>query len=112
MRGRLLKSAHCWGAEMKNAQLPLIAEPSAAQAQFSPTLPHHATRRAAILEALRRGERLTQGDTLQRGQGWRLAADIFALKHNHGWPIESLMIGQGEGRNPIALYWLPAEVQS
>jgi hypothetical protein len=71
-----------------------------------PSLPDPTSRRAAILEALRHGDCLTQANALARGWGWRLAADIFALKEEHGWPIQAAMIPQGEGRNPIALYWL------
>lgn len=76
-----------------------------------PTQPDPASRRAAILEAFRRGESLTHADALARGWGWRLAADVFALKEEHGWPIQAAMIPQGEGRNPIAIYWLPAGVE-
>lgn len=70
-------------------------------------MPKPATRRAAILEALRKGERMTHIDALNRGWGWRLAADIFALRVLHGWRIESAMIQQQSG-NEIAVYWLPA----
>jgi hypothetical protein len=75
------------------------------------TMPKPETRRAAILEALRRGERLTHADALARGWGWRLAADIFALKELHGWSIQADMIHQAGG-NAIALYWLPAGGES
>ena len=70
------------------------------------SMPKPETRRAAILEALRRGERLTQIDTLRRGMGWRLAADIFALRVK-GWPILTDHLMQRKG-HPIARYWLPA----
>jgi hypothetical protein len=76
-----------------------------------PTLPDPTSRRAAILEALRRGDRLTHADALRRGWGWRLAADVFALKEEHGWPIQAAMIPQGDGSNPIARYWLPSGVE-
>lgn len=69
----------------------------------APTMPMPATRRAAILEALRRGERLTHADALARGWGWRLAADVFKLRE-YGWPIHADMIDQGRGHNPIARY--------
>jgi len=72
-----------------------------------PTLPKPESRRAAVLEALRRGERLTHIDALRRGWGWRLAADVFALSHDHGWPIKAAMVSQSGG-NEIALYWMPA----
>lgn len=75
-----------------------------------PTLPEPASRRAAILEALRRGERLTHADALARGWGWRLAADVFALAHVHGWPIVAVMI-PNPGGNPIAEYHLPADAR-
>ncbi|MDP2828734.1 MAG: hypothetical protein Q8O37_09015 [Sulfuricellaceae bacterium] len=93
---------------MKNAPDQTAIE-SARTAQLSPTLPRPATRRAEILEALRGGAHLTHGDALRRGWGWRLAADVFALKEEHGWPIVTTMIDQGEGRNPIARYHLPAD---
>lgn len=70
-------------------------------------MPIPATRRAAILEAFRQGERLTHADALKRGWGWRLAADVFVLRE-YGWPIVSDLINQGQGRNPIARYWMPA----
>jgi hypothetical protein len=70
------------------------------------TMPRPATRRAAILAALRQGERLTQADGLRRGWGWRLAADIFSLRE-YGWPIVSDLVRQGHGQ-PIARYHLPA----
>lgn len=93
---------------MKNApDLFDQAESALEQAQLSPSMPRPATRRAAVLEALRRGERLTQVDGLRRGWGWRLAADVEALRHEHGWPIVTDLIDQGEGRNPIARYRLP-----
>lgn len=74
----------------------------------APQMPKPATRRAAVLEALRRGERLTTADALRRGWGWRLAADVFKLRE-FGWDVQSVLIDQGQGRNPIARYWLPAE---
>lgn len=76
----------------------------------SPTLPDPASRRAAVLEALRRGERLTQARALLRGWGWRLAADVHALAHEHGWPITSHLIPNPDG-NPVAEYWLPTEAR-
>lgn len=75
-----------------------------------PTLPGPESRRAAVLEALRRGERLTQADALARGWGWRLAADVFALKEIHGWAIVATMI-PNPGGNDIAEYWLPADAR-
>lgn len=81
-------------------------EPSAP----APTLPDPTSRRAAVLEALRRGERLTHADALARGWGWRLAADVFALSREHGWPIAAVMI-PNPGGNPIAEYWLPADAR-
>ena len=68
-----------------------------------PTLPDPASRRAAILAALRHGDRLTHVDALARGWGWRLAADVFALANEHGWPIASRLIANPDG-NPIAEY--------
>ena len=70
------------------------------------SMPRPETRRAAILELLRSGERLTQMETLRRGLGWRLAADIEALKHDYGWNIHTDMIDQGKGRKQIARYRL------
>jgi hypothetical protein len=72
------------------------------------SLPKPATRLAAVLEALRRGERLTHIDALRRGWGWRLAADVFALKAFHGWNIQAAMIPQ-DGGDKIALYWMDAK---
>ena len=76
----------------------------------APTLPDPTSRRAAILVALRRGDRLTHADALARGWGWRLAADVFALKEDHGWPIKAVMI-PNPGGNSIAEYWLPADAR-
>jgi hypothetical protein len=86
-----------------------FAEPKGGDAEHTPRLPLPATRRAEILEALRRGERLTTADALRRGWGWRLAADIHRLRR-YGWPVMSVLIGQGQGRNPIARYWMGAGV--
>jgi hypothetical protein len=66
-------------------------------------LPEANTRRAAILEAFQRGERLTTADALRRGWGWRLAADVHALRE-YGWDIRSILLDQGEGSQPIARY--------
>lgn len=71
-----------------------------------PTMPRPGTRRAAVLGELLAGQTLTQAQTLRRGWGWRLAADIFALREK-GWQIVSEEIRQTAG-NPIARYWLPA----
>lgn len=68
-------------------------------------LPEPNTRRAHILEALQRGDTLTHVDGLNRGWGWRLAADIHALREM-GWPIETLEVHQAAGGNPIARYRL------
>jgi hypothetical protein len=76
----------------------------------APTQPDPASRRAAILEAFQRGDRLTHADALARGWGWRLAADVFALKEEHGWPIVSTMI-PNPGGNDIAEYHLPADAR-
>ncbi len=73
------------------------------------TIPKPETRRAAVLEALKRGDRLTHADALRRGWGWRLAADIFALKDVHGWDIRADLIDQGKGCSPIARYHLPTK---
>jgi hypothetical protein len=78
--------------------------------KLSATLPDPSSRRAAILEALRHGERFTHADAIRRGWGCRLAADVFALKEEHGWPIESMLI-HNDGGKPIAEYWLSAELR-
>jgi hypothetical protein len=70
------------------------------------SMPRPETRRAAVLEALRRGERLTHIDALNRRWGWRLAADVHALRVK-GWPIVTDQLMQAKG-NPIARYRLPA----
>lgn len=69
-------------------------------------MPRPNTRRAAVLSALMEGRTLTQAQTLGMGWGWRLAADVFALREK-GWQIVSEEIQQAQG-NPIARYWLPA----
>lgn len=84
--------------------------PDAPSPSPGPTLPDPTSRRAAILEALRCGERLTHRDALARGWGWRLAADVFALAHDHGWPIAAHLI-PNPGGNQIAEYWLPADTR-
>ena len=84
--------------------------PAATPDTPAPTLPDPTSRRAAILGALRRGDRLTHADALARGWGWRLAADVFALAHDHGWPIAATMI-PNSGGNPIAEYHLPADAR-
>jgi hypothetical protein len=70
------------------------------------TMPRPETRRAAVLEALKRGEKLTHIDALRRGWGWRLAADIFALRLK-GWAIVTDQLMRAKG-SPIARYRLPA----
>jgi hypothetical protein len=81
--------------------------PDALPGKPVPTKPKPGTRMAGILEALKRGEKLTQIDALNRGYGWRLAAHIFALKEYHGWSIEKTDIYRQKG-NPIAQYSMPA----
>lgn len=73
---------------------------------ITPAMPRPSTRLALVLAALRNGQTLTQAETLRRGWGWRLAADVFALREK-GWQIVSEEIHQAQG-NPIARYWLPA----
>jgi len=104
--------AHFEGKFGATQRLNYCAElfPELTPAASLPTMPKPESRRADILEALRKGDRLTHIDALRRGWGWRLAADIHALAHDHGWPIVSVMIPQSGG-NEIALYWLPAGVK-
>lgn len=71
------------------------------------TKPRAGTHRADILAALRRGEKLTQIDAINRGYGWRLSAHIYALRWDHGWGIETTDVYRGKG-GPIAEYHLPA----
>lgn len=78
-----------------------------ADSNIPPAMPRPNTRRAAVGAALMEGRTLTQAQTLGKGWGWRLAADIFALREM-GWPILTEQIQQAKG-NPIARYWLPAE---
>ena len=84
--------------------------PDALPPATGPTMPYPVSRRAAVLEALRRGDRLTHADALARGWGWRLAADVFALSHAHGWPIVAVLI-PNPGGNDIAQYHLPADAR-
>lgn len=74
------------------------------------TKPRAGTHRADILAALRRGEKMTQIDAINRGYGWRLAAHIHALKEDHGQSIEKTNIYRQKG-NPIAQYWMAAGAQ-
>jgi hypothetical protein len=71
-----------------------------------PAMPRPRTRQAQVLAALLRGERPTHAIAVHRGWGWRLAADVFALRKK-GWQIVTEEIQQAKG-NPIARYWLPA----
>lgn len=69
------------------------------------TAPDPTTRRSAVLAALQRGARLTHADALRLGWGWRLAADIHALRER-GWAIQTTLEQKTQGRRPVARYWL------
>ena len=62
------------------------------------------TQEQRILEALRRGDRLTAMDMLVRFGSMQAATRIFYLKRE-GWPIQKKMITTPNGKR-VAQYWL------
>lgn len=77
----------------------------------APRHPRNGTARAAILEALQRGESLTSLEAWQRFGASRLAADMFELR-SMGWPIhaENIAVPARSGRMAhVARYRLVLE---
>lgn len=72
-------------------------------APLSAKQPMPATRRDAVLSALRAGDRITIIDAINRGWGWSIAGDIFALR-KRGHPIVTTEIQHGKAK--IASYWM------
>jgi len=56
-----------------------------------------------------RGERLTQPFFSERHGGWRLAVSISILRNKYNWKIETEMVKNREGNQPIGLYRISAK---
>ena len=96
---------------MKKAPAPTKTQGAAGQDElfdlpaFCPILPPANSATATALDALLEGS-ITQIDWLNRGHGWRLAADVKQLDYL-GWCPESIRIRVSGRARPIALYSLP-----
>src|SRR5687768_8521124 len=86
-------------------QLHLIEPPP-----FCPTTPKSSTLAADALKKLLRGDSITHQDFIRTRGSWRLAEFIRALRHDHGWPVQTVNIAAPTKHNPsrtIARYELP-----
>jgi hypothetical protein len=89
-------------------QLNLIEPPP-----FSPKWPKRSSLAGRALSALLRGERLKHPAFEARTGSWRLAEPVRKLRHDYGWPVETLEIPCPTADNPdriIGEYLLPAWV--
>lgn len=61
-----------------------------------------------VLDALKKGDRLTPLDALNRFKCMRLGARIWNLRHKRGLQIESKKIRTESGKH-VSEYWLPKQ---
>lgn len=86
-------------------QLALIDPPP-----FSPIWPKRSTLAGEALDKLLQGEAITHPDFEALTGSWRLSEPIRALRHDFGWPVETIDIPAPTEDRPerfIALYALP-----
>ena len=86
-------------------QLHLIEPPP-----FSPTWPKPSSLPGIALAALLQGRRLRHPDFEDMTGSWRLAEPIRKLRHQFGWPVETVEITCPTPENPeriIGEYLLP-----
>lgn len=86
-------------------QLNLIDPPP-----FSPTFPKPSTLAGEALKLLLSGRQITHPDFQSITKSWRLSEPIRALRHDYGWPVETIEIPAPTSDRPeriIARYTLP-----
>jgi hypothetical protein len=89
-------------------QLNLIEPPP-----FSPRWPKRSSLSGRALSELLRGHHLKHLDFIGTTGSWRLAEPIRKLRHDYGWPVETLEIPSPTAENPgriIGEYLLPTWV--
>ena len=77
---------------------------------FSPTFPRRATLTGEALAMLLAGMALTHPDFQNITKSWRLSEMIRALRHDYGWPVQTIEIHAPTTERPdrfIARYVLP-----
>lgn len=99
-----MKQRHNFTAQPE--QLALFAAEDAPY--IRPATPNPGTKAHFLLTYLLTGASLTQIEWLAMGFGWRLAAEVQALK-DLGWCVESVMVRRVTCENKIAQYWLNGE---
>lgn len=80
------------------------------RAPFSPKYPKRSTLPGEALAYLLRGDALTHPEFEARTRSWRLSEPIRALRHDYGWPVETIEIPAPTDERPdryIAKYVLP-----
>lgn len=77
---------------------------------FSPTYPRRATLAGEALALLLAGRAITHPDFEGVTQSWRLSEMIRALRHDYGWPVQTIEIPAPTAERPdrfIAKYIMP-----
>ena len=90
-------------------QLNLIDPPP-----FSPTYPNRSSLAGEALALLLSGRTLTHPEFEAITQSWRLSEPIRALRHDYGWPVETVEIPAPTAECPgriIAKYVIPEWVR-
>ena len=86
-------------------QLTLIDPPP-----FSPRFPKPSTLAAEALALLLSGRTLTHPEFEDITHSWRLSEPIRALRHDYGWPVDTIEISAPTAERPdrfIAKYVMP-----
>jgi hypothetical protein len=77
---------------------------------FSPTYPKPSTLAGEALALLLAGRTLTHPEFEERTNSWRLSEPIRALRHDFGWPVETIELPAPTAERPrrvIAEYKMP-----
>ncbi len=93
------------GAGGAGQQLSFLPQP-----EFSPTLPRSSTLAGRALAVLLAGRRLTHPQFQGMTGSWRLAEPIRALRHDFGWPVDTIEIPAPTTEHPdriIGEYVMP-----
>jgi hypothetical protein len=101
------------GGEADGSKQSYLFEPP----PFSPSYPNRSTLAGEALAQLLAGRSLTHPDFEGITNSWRLSEPIRALRHDYGWPVETIEIPAPTTERPdryIAKYvmpeWVLAEV--
>lgn len=81
--------------------------------QFSPTYPKSSTLNGKALALLLEGRAITHPDFQNITKSWRLSERVRALRHDYGWPVQTIEIPAPTAECPtrkIARYALPGWV--